>query len=429
MPRSFVVPPAALVLVSLALAELGCAASVCQQVRAEHDAFVRRAPTSGPHLALALPYATLSAGVQRALAGSRPVQVPLPELGPVDLGSLSASLRSVGFRAAPPGQVGVRVTVALASGGRPVTAIELDAAVTPQLDPGGGVVRVRLGAKDLVSVRPSLPPEERRRFADFLLGLIPAPARGLIGRAEVEAAADQFLREVVGGRWPQIRDGLLRGTDDLVDAEIDLPDLPISRIELRSAQADLELWVHAALPAEALSQGPARPAGVDARLVAIRMSGGTAAALVNRAMAQGQVPARYDREGQPDPRGELVAAAGWRAGERPLELHAWSLQGTCARLTFAGTPRVAARGGQLEVSVPDGALKEVKGSLKARAAVWFSGLGRQTFAVSQALAGTIEFELASTSYRASVVAASVDARELALSLALAEAPRAAPRSR
>ena len=423
MPRSFVVPPAALVLVSLALAELGCAASVCQQVRAEHDAFVRRAPTSGPHLALALPYATLSAGVQRALAGSRPVQVPLPELGPVDLGSLSASLRSVGFRAAPPGQVGVRVTVALASGGRPVTAIELDAAVTPQLDPGGGVVRVRLGAKDLVSVRPSLPPEERRRFADFLLGLIPAPARGLIGRAEVEAAADQFLREVVGGRWPQIRDGLLRGTDDLVDAEIDLPDLPISRIELRSAQADLELWVHAALPAEALSQGPARPAGVDARLVAIRMSGGTAAALVNRAMAQGQVPARYDREGAPDPNGELLAGVAWKPGPKPLKVHAWSLSGQCARLTFGGTPEVAIRGGQLDVRVQDAALEEVTGSLRVRAAVWFSGLGRQTFALGESVAGATELELAGATYRARVVTGSVAGADLVFSLALAEAPR------
>lgn len=407
----------------------GCAASVCKKVHADRDAFVRRGAEPGPHVALALPYATLSQGLQRALAASRPVQVPLPDLGPVELGSLTASLRGVGFHAAPPGQVGVRVTVALASGGRPVTAIELDAVVAPQLDPGSGVVRVRLRAQDLVQVRPNLPPAERRRFAEFVLGLVPASARALVGREQVEDLADGFLREIVGGRWPQIRDHLLQGTDELVDAEIDLPELPITRIELRSGEADLELWAHTSLPAERLADGPARPAGADARLVALRMSGGTAAALVNRAMAQGQVPARYDREGDPDPRGELVAGAEWRAGARPLKLHAWSLQGTCARLTFAGTPTVAARGGRLEVGVPDGALEAVEGSLKARAGVWFSGLGRQTFAVSQAVAGATEFELAGVGYRATVVAAAATGAELVLSLALAETPRVSTRPR
>lgn len=407
----------------------GCAASVCSRVRAEHDAFVRRGAQAGPHVAVAVPFATLSQGVQRSLAAGRPVQVPLPDLGPVELGSLTASLRSVAFREAPPGQVGVRVTVALASGGRPVTALELDVAAAPQLDPGAGVVRVRLRARDLVQVRPSLSPAERRRFAEFLLGLVPASARGLVGREQVEDLADRFLREIVGGRWPQIRDGLLAGTEELVDAEIVLPDLPVARFELRSSAADLEVWAHTSLPAESLAPGPARPPGVDARLVALRMSGGTAAALVNAAMASGEVPARYDREGRPDPRGELVAGAAWRAGERPFKLHAWSLQGTCARLSFGGTPTLAARGGQLEVSVPDGALEEVKGSLKARAGVWFAGLGRQTFAVSQAVASATEFELAAVRYRATVVAAAVTGAELVLSLALAEAPRVSTRPR
>lgn len=392
-------------------------------MRADHQAFARRGAAPGPHLALAVPYATLSQSAQRSLAGLSQVRVPLPDLGPVELGALAVGVRGVVFRPAPAGSVAARVSVALTSQGRAVTALDLDAVITPQLDPRAGRVRLRLSPADLREVRPSLPPAERRRFAEFVLGLVPAAARALVGREQVELLADTFLRDLVGGRWPQIRDSLFKGTGDLVHVEIDLGEVPLTRIELRSAAADLELWAHADLPAEALSSGPARPAGADPRLVALRMSGGAAAALANRAMARGEVPARYNRDGAPDPRGELVAAVGWRAGPRPLKVHAWSLAGTCARLSFGGTPQVAARSGSLAVDVRDGTLEEVHGSLRARAGVWFAGLGRQTFTVSEELAAAIEFDIVDVTYRASVVAAAVKPGELEFSLALAEAPR------
>ncbi|MFZ6177093.1 hypothetical protein [Nannocystis pusilla] len=413
-------------LLPLLLAPVGCASSVCSKVRSDREAFTRRAAAPGPHLALAVPYATLSQSVQRSLTGLPQVRLPLPDLGPVDLGALAVAIRSVAFRPAPAGSVGARVTVALTSQGKPVTALELDAVVAPRLDPQAGSVRLRLGAADLREVRPSMPPAERKRFAEFLLSIVPGAARALVGREQVEALAETFLRELVGGRWPQIRDGLLQGTGDLVDVEIDLGDVPLTKIELKSGAADLELWAHAALPAEALSPGTARPAGSDARLVGLRMSGGVAAALANRAMASGQIPARYNRDGAPDPRGELLAGVDWRAGERPLKVHAWSTEGTCARLTFGGTPKVAARGGgDLAVDVADGTLEEVTGSLRVRAAVWFSGLGRQTFAVSESVADAIEFEILGVDYRARVVAAAVSRAELEFSLALAEAPQPA----
>ncbi|MDC0723255.1 hypothetical protein [Nannocystis bainbridge] len=413
-------------LIPLLLTTPGCASSVCSKVRADREAFTRRAAAPGPHLALAVPYATLSQSVQRSLASLPQVRLPLPDLGPVDLGALAVTIRSVAFRPAPAGSVGARVSVALLSQGKPVTALELDAVVAPRLDPAAGSVRLRLGAADLREVRPSLPPAERKRFAEFLLSLVPGAARALVGREQVEALAETFLRELVGGRWPQIRDNLLQGTDDLVDLEIDLGDVPLTKIELKSGATDLELWAHAALPAEALSPGTARPPGSDARLVGLRMSGGVAAALANRAMASGQIPARYNRDGAPDPRGELLAGVDWRAGERPLKVHAWSTEGTCARLSFGGTPKAAAeRGGDLAVEVADGTLEEVTGALRVRAAVWFSGLGRQTFALSESVAGAIEFDMLGVDYRARVVTAAVSRSELEFSLALAEAPRPA----
>ena len=87
------------------------------------------------------------------------------------------------------------------------------------------------------------------------------------------------------------------------------------------------------------------------------------------------------------------------------------------------TPQATGRGGAIEVRVPDGTLEDVEGSLKARAAVWFSGLGRQTFAVSETVADATELEVGGATYRARVVAAESTGADLVFSLALAEAPR------
>ncbi|WP_434426863.1 hypothetical protein [Nannocystis pusilla] len=111
-------------LIPLLLAPVGCASSVCSKVRSDREAFTRRAVAPGPHLALAVPYATLSQSVQRSLTGLPQVRLPLPDLGPVDLGALAVAIRSVAFRPAPAGSVGARVTVALTSQGKPVTALE-----------------------------------------------------------------------------------------------------------------------------------------------------------------------------------------------------------------------------------------------------------------------------------------------------------------
>jgi hypothetical protein len=84
---------------------------------------------------------------------------------------------------------------------------------------------------------------------------------------------------------------------------------------------------------------------------------------------------------------------------------------------------VTARGGELLVDVRDGTLEQVTGSLRVRAAVWFTGLGRQTFELSESVADSLEFEVLGVDYRATVVAASATRSELVLSLALAEAPQ------
>lgn len=424
----------ALLLAALALTTApGCASRACTRVRDDHREFQqRRGAGDVAQLVVAIPATTLDQALSLPLSRLAPISVPLPDLdlpiGDLDLGSLKIGLRSVSVQPAPPGQLGLRVRFVLLNGSAVITAIDLDAVITPQIAPGDDTVRLSLRPQDLVRVRPSLPPAERKKFAAFVLSKLPSAA-GMIGRDQIEALADKALGELVSRSFPAVRDNLLAGAGELVDVEIDLPPVPVARVELRTSPTDVELWVHTTLPAAALAPGPARAPGSDARLVHVRMSGGTAAELANQAIARGQIPARYDLEGEPNPKGEFTAGVAWAPAPRPLRIHAWKEQDVCAHVVFAGTPDVRAAAGQLSLSVPDARIEQVTGAVKARAAVWFSGLGRRTFSFTEAVAGATRFDLLGTDYDAVPVAARVTGSDVSIDLRLAATPAARPAPR
>lgn len=421
-----------LLLLLTALLTAGCASRACTRVRDDRREFQqRRGAGDVAQLVVAIPAATLDQALSLPLSRLPPVAVPLPDLDlpvpglDVDLGKLEIGLRSVSVRPAPPGQLGLRVRFVLLARGATIGAIDLEAVVAPQLTPGDATVRLSLRPQDLVRVRPSLPPEERKKFADFILRQLPDVAR-LVGRDQIENFADKALGELVARSFPAVRDNLLAHAGPLVDVEVELPPVPVTRVELRTSPADVELWVHTTLPAPGLAAGPARAAGSDPRLVHVRMSGGAAAELANQGIARGQIPARYDLEGEANPNGEFVAGVGWAPGPRPLRIHAWKEQPVCAHVVFGGTPQLRSAAGSLELAVPDARIEKVSGAVKARAAVWFSGLGRKTFSFSEAIAGATRFELLSTDYDAVPVSARVVGDDVVVDLRLAAVAAPAP---
>ncbi len=403
----------------------GCATAACTRVRDDRREFLRRTgPGDAAQMVVAVPMATLGQALTWPLAQIKPMSVPLQVPGlDVGLGSLEIGLHHVQILPAPDGQLGLRVSFALMSRGRTITAIDLDATVAPQIEPGSATVRLSLRPQDLLRVRPSLPPAERARFAAFLRTQLPSGAEALLGRGRIDDAAAQVLGDLVERAFPSVRDALLGRMDTLVDVEIDLPPVPLAKVVLRSPGQDLELWLHTTLPAAALAPGPARAAGSDARLVHVRMSGGTAAELANQGIARGQIPGRYDLEGEPSPTGAFAAAVAWQPGARPLRIHAWKEKEVCAHVEFAGTPQLTAARGELALAVPDAKIERVTGAVKARVAVWYSGLGRQTFAFSQAVAGATRFDLLGTDYDATPVRASVVGDDVTVDLALAPGKR------
>lgn len=403
----------------------GCAQAACTRVRDDRRAFLQRQGNGdAAQMVVAVPMATISQSLSWPLSKLPPISVPLQLPGlDLGLGALEISLRTIQLLpAATEGQLALRVSFALASRGRTITAIDLDATVIPQILPESNTVRLSLRAQDLVRVRPSLPPAERARFAAFLRTQLPAGAEALLGGG-LDRAAEKVLADLVERNFPAVRDKLLAHAGTLVDVEIELPPVPLQRVVLRSPGQDLELWLHTTLPAAPLPPGPARVAGSDPRLVQVRMSGSAAAELANQGIARGQIPARYDESGEASPTGAFEAGVAWRPGPRPLRIHAWKQQPVCAHVEFAATPKLSAARGELVLAVPDANIEKVTGAAKARVAFWFSGLGRQTFAFSQAISGATQFDLLGVDYDATPVQAATVGDDLFIDLSLAPSKR------
>ncbi len=410
----------------------GCA-SACKRVAADRQAFLERAPESrGAQMMLALPLAPLSQQLSARLSKVKPVRVPLPDLGiggiDLPIGSLSARLHSLVLLPASADHLAFRARVVLGSGKQVVTTIDLEAEFQPRMDVANGVVDVSVAPGDIARVRPTIPASERKRLGDFLYRQVPAMARRFVDRGMVDGLVGRLADDLLGGSWPLIRDNLLGDVGTLTEFSIDLPELPITAIGLRSDTNDLLLAITSALPAEGLRQ-IARDPSTPATLPQLRISGSAVAELVNWQMAQGTIPGRYTREGVATPRGDYEAGASWESGERPLKIHVWDAKKDCAYVQFGGTPEVKVGGGQLEVEVDDAAIEETKGSAKVRAALWFKRLGRQTFEVSESTAADLRFDLYGAPMRATASSARLADDTLTLGLTLVEerAPAQRPR--
>ena len=221
---------------------------------------------------------------------------------------------------------------------------------------------------------------------------------------------------------------LLDSLGEFVQLEFELPpELPLSSIELRAGERSLELELRTTLQVEH-GLGPAqaeRVPGIHPNLVQLRLSGDTAAALLNNALREDRIPKRWTLEGEPDPAGSLHVGVGWAEGRHDaLELHLWQLEGDCAHVILRGEPHLEVHGQQLELGTEQAKVEGVVGSAKVRAGLFFSKTARRGVELIERTAAATEVELGTTKMEARVAAGVRAGDEIVLGLRLA--PVASP---
>lgn len=409
----------------------GCAAP-CKKVRDDRQAFLDRSPAArSPHLSLSVPFAVIDQMIAAQVGALPPVRVPMPAIAGVSSGALALRIERVRTRPAPPGQLGFVITAALSSGKTRVLGLDIEATVTPTVDPKSGEVVIALEGRSIRSIAPKLDRRGARELADFVWKQLPSAARMLTSKKQIEQLAAGASEELMREAFALVKRELLDDLGEITRIELDLPDMPLAAADLSTAAEYLTIDVRTTLPVARGLGGPGgRVQGVHPNVVQVRIAGPTAAELANYAMETGDIPERWNMDGEPEDDGPLYAGLAWNEAEgKPLLLHLWSLDEDCAHVVMGATPRVSLAGEHLQLQTNDAKIERVEGPLKVRAGIWFSGLGRRSFAFVEQTAASFDFEVGGQPLSARVQSAALTGDELVLGLKLDRQPARRSRSR
>ena len=414
------------VVLSTALVAPACG-TTCEQIAGDRARFLHReGGTPQPHLALEIPFA-----MANRLIAARLERVPAT---PITLGaggrfqrylpSLTLVPKRLELRPAPPGHLGLHAELELrTSGGRWLT-VDVAGQLRPELRAGTGQLELGIRADDLRSLRPRLNPVAREQVIDFLVGRhLPVPLRLLLRSEAAGALLDQIVADATEKTYAALREHVLARLGEVVRLRIGVPDLPLADLRLHSAggRSDGRLVVHARTPFP-VSEGLAvttpgeRPPAPD--VMRLRLAGATVAELGNWAIARGELPGRYDRQGRPTPDGDFEAGLAWTDGNRPLKVDLWKTAAPCLQVRLGATPKLAVAGDRLRVSVDDGAIERVKGPALIEFGAAFYRLAADAIRFSHELAGRLRFSLGGQEMVVRVRSARSSAEALVLDLQL-----------
>lgn len=404
---------------------VGCGTS-CPEIRDARRAFgERQRETHGPDARMALPFVLLDRVIAGELARRPTVSYPV-SFAALDMDfPLDFELERVTTRAARPGQLGLTLHLGLFDrrDHARVVELEVDTSVAPVLMRANPApeLAITLRPADLGLFRPRITDDGQRRLGAWFRAKLPGMLRPLLDDRVVGGLADEVLDLAATHLWPQMKKQL--GAEALLDARFVLPELPIDALELSSTERALVALITTDLAdAAPLRDGRDAVDPVGERVV-LRMSGGTAMGLVNRAMDRGEVPARFSGDGKPKADGPWEARVGWRGGSSPLVVHLWRVDGACKHAEIGARVRLALRGDTVNVAVDDGRLLSVDGPAFAEAFAWLEGIFGSAFAGTFDTDAFVRFEAGDRQVQLRLARVQLGEAELVAELDLGVAPR------
>lgn len=374
----------------------GCGATCPQIQQSRRDFFARKHPHPAVHASVDVPFELVNALFAEQLRGMPPVPVTIPGLGRYQaaLGAVAIAPRAVRLKGGQPGQVHFDLDLNVLHRGRVLFTMATTAAVAPQIK--GRALLIPLGPTSLRQVRPTLPPAAARSLAKAIRARLPAAARTLLPNRVLQQVANTALAELVNGGYALLRDSVLAEMAPLTQLTLDLPDLPIEGVRLRSHATWLSVGLKTRLPVEGVLPAAATPPA--RQRMRVRLLGGTVAALGNQAIARGALPRRLNAKGKPTPDGEFRPGLDWQSGDRPAKIWLWREQDTCMRAQIGGTPTLSARLNAkrehvVHVAVQDGTVEDVDGPMLLTMGAWIQQLWTDAITISQAVVAQIRLEL------------------------------------
>lgn len=374
----------------------GCGGA-CEAVAKDRAMFEAREPAppqtppQTPHLVFDVPFKLLDRHVRTAIADLGSAAVTVPRIGRIKL-----RLSRVQLRPAPPGYVGMRLVFAVQRRGEPLFELTADTEIEPRIDAKYQRLVVQLGPQSIRRLSPKPSPGASRALVKLLRGALPRAVRRYTPKRLLKTLASEGLKLIVERGFDGLRDVLLSEVG-AVSMTVELPRVPIQRVEISSQPERLRLAVYTRLPVRQGVRGmPPRPVG---GAISGRISGATLAELVNHAMAKGQIPDRYSAKGKPVKEAGYRAALRWASGDpRRLVARLWKTHGQCLVAELEAVPQVRmarSKKGRPEVVLDavDGRLVRVEGSLAVRVGAFLRSLSARAIQVGRRISAQIRLKV------------------------------------
>jgi len=421
-------PALAVAAAAAAIALLGTAcAGRCRVIAAERRALEEppAAVTSAPHARVQIPFPIANRLIADALQPPPELPVPLGRLGPLApiIGEVRAIPREVTLGpAATPGRVRASVRVELADRTGPLLAVRATGDVAPILERAGedGRLTLALDAAQLSRLEPELGPRAAEQLGALLLARLPEAVRDRTPRFVVDRVATAVVEEAIDHGYRLLRGTLLPRLRDRTRLRVELPDVPIARVELGTSPDALALDIFTTLPVRAgVAPAPPEP---DAILVQI--AGDTATRAANWGIAHGALPPRYTRALKPARDGAYVPHFEWRAGDRarPLVVHMFRVDGGCAHFAVGVQPRVEVVDGRVRAWTDNRQLEHADGPLVLELLARTKALVERSTSSKKQGPGSVRFAVGDREVTTRLLRAAVVGDELRAAMAIEIAP-------
>ena len=371
--------PLLIALLATTAALAGCG-SRCADVRAARATLAARAVATAPSpdVRVTVPLARANAVIAELLTRT-PWAAPLalPELGPLALvvpGGLRARLDQVALRPGAPGHVQLAVTLAIADDDATIATLALEVALAPEVERAHGDVALAFGVRpaDLLAIAPTLGPDAAAALGAAIERWLPPAARGRVPPVLRDAAASRLATYLTGTAYRGLHDLLLVRLGEVTRLRLQLPDVPVADVAVRSLTdpAALLVEIHTGLPIRGGLGAPTAPASGDHVGVAVAAS--TVAELANWAIASGRAPRWYDRSLTPTPRGAFRPRFDYVAEDpaHPWKVHVLQERDGCSYFRVGVRVAIALEGDQLRATALDRDLERAIASPVISAAAW-----------------------------------------------------------
>lgn len=412
----------------------GCGAN-CAEIAARKQAITQRtAVAAGPHAQVVIPFARanqLLADVVR----DPPVRAPieLPDLRPLPRprAQLSALVRSVTLRPAPPNRLRFAIDLEIEDASEPITALAVIAEVTPELarTTTASELVAAFGPANLVDVRPELDADAVHKLTLALQRWVPAPFGQHLSAEMLEPIAGRLAEYLSGKAYDLLRATLLRRLGELTRLRVRLPALPIAKTAVTSSDAALTIDLTTDLPARGgLDLVHAARRSPDDIVVQISQS--AAAELANWSIAHGQLPQRYTRDLEPRSDGDYRPWFDYLAADtgRPVKIHIFQETGGCSYFQVGLRYQIAVAGDKLEVNVLDRLVESADAGPALEAALWLKQLIQGAVDTSYRAAAHTRLAVGGRRLDARLLRATTVGDDLAFTLAVTAPPPAVSRA-